>query len=99
MDLEKRHAETECVAAWEVATPNREAASREERVAAGEAEPGRARAVHTQAPDTQKGAHGVPLVASEDGSAQALSAEREQQTALAKATGEIARALNAEQEK
>ena len=63
----------------------REAASREERVAALEAEAGRARATHTQALGDRKVEHKVSLTAQEDGFAQALDTEREKQAALMEA--------------
>ena len=62
-----------------------QAASQEERAAALEAEVCRARASHMQALDDLKVEHKVSLAAQENESAQALNAEREEQTALAKA--------------
>jgi len=60
VDLGKHLAEKERVAARESEALNREAASREERVAALEAEAGQARALHTQALGDLKVEHKVP---------------------------------------
>ena len=73
------------MAARESEALKREAASREERVAALEAEASRARAIHTQALGDLKAQHKVSLAAQEDEFAQALKAEREKQAALATA--------------
>ena len=87
MGLEKGLAEKERVAARELEALKREAASREERVTALEADASRARAIHTQAHGDLKVGHKFFLAVQEDGFAQAPDAERGKQAALVKAKG------------
>ena len=85
VDLKKHLAEKEHVAARESGALKQEAASREGRVTALEAEAGRVRAIHTQALGDPTVEQKVSLTAQNDEFAQALNAEREMQAALATA--------------
>ena len=66
LGLETHHSEKERVVARDFEALNLEVAPREERGAAWEAEAGRARAIHTRAPDDPKVEHEVSPAAQED---------------------------------